>query len=64
MHQRGITGLIIKCMKNVKNKQSQKIIIKTVGVNNPGKIKWSILPLADLESSIVGAIIVASPVNT
>lgn len=61
MHQHGITGMIVKCLKNAKNKYTHKVTVRTSGVNNPVEIKWSILPLTDLEGSIVGTIIVAGP---
>ena len=61
MHQHGISGLIIKCLKNAKKKYSQNVMLKTSGVNHPREFSWSILPLTDLEASIVGAIIVTSP---
>jgi len=61
MHQHGITTLVMKCLKNAKNKRSENIMLKYPGINHPLDIKWSVLPLTDLEGSIVGAIIVASP---
>jgi PAS domain-containing protein len=60
LHQHGITSLIMKCLKNPNNKYSQNILLKTVGANHYLEIKWSILPLTDLEGSILGAIIVAT----
>ena len=61
MHQHSITNLIAKCLKNAKNKYSQNVMLKTTGVDLPQKVKWSILPLTNIEGSIVGAIIVAGP---
>ena len=63
MHQHGITNMIVKCLKNAKNKYSQNVMMKSPGVNELMGIKWSILPLTDLEGSIVGAIIIAGPTN-
>jgi hypothetical protein len=60
MHQHGITSLIAKCLKNPQNKFSQNILLKSGSIEHPVQIKWSILPLTDLEGSILGAIIVAS----
>ena len=60
LHQHGITSLIMKCLKNAKNKYTKQVFIKSLGSNDLLEIKWSILPLTDLESSILGAIIVAS----
>ena len=59
MHQHGFTSLITKCLKNAKNKYSQNVMLKTKDIDLVQDVKWSILPLADLEGSIVGAIIVA-----
>jgi len=64
MHQHGITNLIAKCLKNAKNKYSQNVKLKIAGVDLLQEIKWSILPLTDLEGSIVGAIIVAGSGRT
>jgi hypothetical protein len=63
MHQHGITTLIMKGMKNVKNKRSQNIMLKYPGMDHLLELKWSVLSLTDLEESVVGAIIVASPVR-
>ena len=63
LHQHGITTLIMKCMKNEKNQRSQNVLLKYPGIEHPLEIKWSVLPLTDLEVSIVGAIIVASPTS-
>jgi len=60
MHQHGIANLIMNGMKNVKNKRSLKILLKYPGIDKPMDLKWSVLPLTDLEGSAVGAIIVAS----
>ena len=60
MHQHNITNLIAKCLKNEKNKYSQNVMLKITGVDLPQEIKWSILPLTDLEGSIVGAIIIGA----
>jgi hypothetical protein len=61
LHQHGITTLVMKCIKNAKNKRSENVQLKYPGINRPLEIKWSVLPLTDLQGSIVGAIIVASP---
>lgn len=63
MHQHGITTLIMKCMKNAKNQRSQNVMLKYSGIEHALEIKWSVLPLTDLEGSVVGAIIVASPTS-
>lgn len=60
MHQYGITNLIVKSLKDASKKYSQNISLKNVGVNHQLHLKWSILPLTDLEGSILGAIIVAT----
>ena len=60
MHQHGITTLIMKSLKNVKNRRSINVSIKSSTSPNPLELKWSVLPLTDLEGSVVGAIIVAS----
>ncbi len=61
MHQHSIINLIAKCLKNAKNKYTKNIMLKITGVDLPQEVKWSILPLTNLEGSIVGAIIVAGP---
>jgi PAS domain-containing protein len=61
LHQHGITKLIVECLKNAKNKYSHNIMLKTAAIDHPREFNWSILPLTDLEGSIVGAIIVTSP---
>jgi hypothetical protein len=60
MHQHGITSLIMKSMKNIKNKLSLNTTLKSHALQSTLDIKWSVLPLTDLEGSVVGAIIVAS----
>jgi len=61
MHQHSIINLIAKCLKNAKNKYTKNIMLKITGIDLPQEVKWSILPLTNLEGSIVGAIIVAGP---
>ena len=63
VHQHGIASSIMKSMKSVNKPQSNMYALKYHGINEPLKIKWSSLPLTDLEGSIVGAIITASPSN-
>ena len=60
MHQYGITNLIVESLKNASKKYSQNTSLKNVGVNRQMYLKWSILPLTDLEGSILGAIIVTT----
>lgn len=60
MHQHGITTLIMKSIKSIKNKLSLDLSLKYPGIERHLNLKWSVLPLSDLEGSIVGAIIVAS----
>jgi hypothetical protein len=60
MHQHGITSLIIGGIKNANNKRSLNVFLKYPGMDKPIDLKWSILPLTDLEGSVVGAIIVAN----
>jgi hypothetical protein len=59
MHQHGITSLIMKSMKNVKNRNAINIRLKYPGKQDLLETKWSVLPLSDLEGSVVGAILVA-----
>jgi hypothetical protein len=63
MHQHGITTLIMKSLKNSKNRRSVKIAVKLVGSQLPLELKWSVLPLTDLEGSVVGAMIIASSIE-
>jgi hypothetical protein len=58
IHQHGITSLITKSMKKVKNKRSLIVSLKYPGQETPRKLKWSVLTLSDLEGSIVGAIVI------
>jgi hypothetical protein len=63
MHQHGITSLIMKSMKNVKNKQSLNVALKYPNLQNPLELKWSVLPLTDLEGTVAGAIIIVSSIG-
>lgn len=63
MHQHGITTLIMNGMKSVKSKRSLNVLLKYPGIDQPMDLKWSVLPLTDLEGAVVGAIIVASIAN-
>ena len=58
IHQHGITSLIMESMKKEKNKKSLNVSLKYPGRESPRNLKWSVLPLSDLEGSIVGAIII------
>ena len=63
MHQHGITSLIMKSMKKVKNRQSIKVTLKYPNQQQPMNLKWSVLPLTDLEGAVVGAIIVVNSID-
>ena len=63
MHQHGITSLIMKCIKSIRNRRTITISLKSPGIQDALELKWSVLPLADLEGSIIGAIIIASSVR-
>ena len=56
-------GFILKSMKNAEKPQSEIYTLKYHGFNETLSIKWSGLPLSDLEGSLVGAIITASPAD-
>jgi PAS domain-containing protein len=63
IHQHGITSLIMKSLKKDKNKRSIDVSLKYPNQESPLNLKWSALPLTDLEGSIVGAIIIVSAIR-
>ncbi len=63
IHQHRISPFIMKSMKNAEKPQYKIYTLKYPGFNETLSIKWSTLPLSDLEGSLVGAIITASPAD-
>ena len=54
----------MKSMKKTEKPRSEIFTLKYPGVDEVLPIKWSGLPLSDLEGSLVGAVITASPADT
>ena len=63
IHQHGIDSLITQCMKRKTKKKSIDSMIKTPGYIGSFNVRWSGLPLTDLEGSLIGVIITASQIQ-
>lgn len=63
IHQHGIDSLISQSMKRKANPKSIDAMIKTPGYIGSFNVRWSGLPLTDLEGSLIGVIITASQIQ-
>jgi hypothetical protein len=63
LHQHGITDVVVKGMKKCDQPQSTVVSFKYAGLPHLLDVKWSVLPLCDLERSIVGGIITATSLD-
>lgn len=63
IHQHGIDSLITQSMKRKTKPKSIEAMIKTPGYIGSFNVRWSGLPLTDLEGSLIGIIITASQIH-
>jgi PAS domain-containing protein len=57
VHQHGIASMINKGLKNSQKPRSKDLVLKSSEKKNQYELKWSVLPLTDLEGIIIGAMI-------
>jgi PAS domain-containing protein len=63
IHQAGIDSLINQCMKGKTKPKPIDSMIKTPGYIGSFNVKWSGIPLKDLEGTLIGMILIASQIR-